>query len=34
MVDFAGWMMAVNYGSQIEEHTAVRTDAGGLMCLI
>ena len=28
MVDFAGWMMAVNYGSQIEEHTAVRTDAG------
>ena len=28
MVDFAGWMMPVNYGSQIEEHTAVRTDAG------
>ncbi|MEQ9450350.1 MAG: glycine cleavage system aminomethyltransferase GcvT [Pseudomonadales bacterium] len=28
MVDFAGWMMPVNYGSQIEEHTAVRTDVG------
>ena len=28
MIDFAGWMMPVNYGSQIEEHTAVRTDAG------
>ena len=28
MVDFAGWMMPVNYGSQIEEHVAVRTDAG------
>ena len=28
MVDFAGWVMPVNYGSQIEEHTAVRTDAG------
>lgn len=28
MVDFAGWMMAVNYGSQIEEHMAVRTAAG------
>ena len=28
MVDFAGWMMPVNYGSQIEEHTAVRSDAG------
>lgn len=28
MVDFAGWIMPVNYGSQIEEHTAVRTDAG------
>ena len=28
MVDFAGWMMPVNYGSQIEEHTAVRTNAG------
>lgn len=28
MVDFAGWMMPVNYGSQIEEHAAVRSDAG------
>ena len=28
MVDFAGWMMPVNYGSQIAEHTAVRSDAG------
>ena len=28
MVDFAGWIMPVNYGSQIEEHRAVRTDAG------
>jgi len=28
MVDFAGWDMPVNYGSQIEEHHAVRTDAG------
>jgi aminomethyltransferase len=28
MVDFGGWDMPVNYGSQIEEHKAVRTDAG------
>lgn len=28
MVDFAGWYMPVNYGSQIQEHEAVRTDAG------
>ncbi|AMV44139.1 glycine cleavage system aminomethyltransferase GcvT [Paraburkholderia caribensis] len=28
MVDFGGWDMPVNYGSQIEEHRAVRTDAG------
>ena len=28
MVDFGGWDMPVNYGSQIEEHHAVRTDAG------
>ena len=28
MVDFAGWEMPVNYGSQIEEHVAVRTAAG------
>ncbi|WP_068803081.1 glycine cleavage system aminomethyltransferase GcvT [Thauera phenolivorans] len=28
MVDFAGWDMPVNYGSQIEEHHTVRRDAG------
>lgn len=28
MVDFAGWEMPVNDGSQIEEHHAVRRDAG------
>jgi aminomethyltransferase len=28
MVDFGGWDMPVNYGSQIEEHHAVRTGAG------
>jgi len=28
MVDFGGWDMPVNYGSQIEEHRAVRRDAG------
>ncbi|HAF56433.1 MAG TPA: glycine cleavage system aminomethyltransferase GcvT [Thauera sp.] len=28
MVDFAGWEMPVSYGSQIEEHQAVRRDAG------
>jgi aminomethyltransferase len=28
MVPFGGWDMPVNYGSQIEEHHAVRTDAG------
>lgn len=28
MVDFAGWNMPINYGSQIEEHHAVRNDAG------
>jgi len=28
MVDFAGWNMPVNYGSQIDEHHAVRRDAG------
>ena len=28
MVDFAGWHMPLRYGSQIEEHRAVRTDAG------
>ena len=28
MVDFGGWDMPVVYGSQIEEHHAVRRDAG------
>ena len=28
MVDFAGWDMPINYGSQIEEHHQVRRDAG------
>ncbi|WP_068545677.1 glycine cleavage system aminomethyltransferase GcvT [Thalassotalea crassostreae] len=28
MVDFYGWEMPINYGSQIEEHNAVRNDAG------
>lgn len=28
MVDFFGWDMPINYGSQIEEHHAVRRDAG------
>jgi aminomethyltransferase len=28
MVDFSGWEMPINYGSQIEEHNQVRTDAG------
>jgi aminomethyltransferase len=28
LVDFGGWEMPVNYGSQIEEHHAVRRDAG------
>jgi aminomethyltransferase len=28
MVDFGGWDMPVNYGSQIEEHHAVRRHAG------
>jgi aminomethyltransferase len=38
MVDFGGWDMPVNYGSQIEEHHAVRSDAGMFdvshMCVI
>ena len=29
MVDFGGWDMPIHYGSQIEEHHAVRRDAGG-----
>src|SRR5919112_5236924 len=28
MVDFGGWDMPLHYGSQIEEHHAVRRDAG------
>jgi aminomethyltransferase len=28
MVDFGGWDMPVHYGSQIDEHRAVRADAG------
>ncbi len=28
IVDFAGWQMPIHYGSQLEEHHAVRTDAG------
>ncbi|WP_395772186.1 glycine cleavage system aminomethyltransferase GcvT, partial [Arenimonas sp.] len=28
MVDFGGWDMPIHYGSQIEEHHAVRHDAG------
>ena len=28
MVDFAGWEMPINYGSQVKEHNQVRTDAG------
>ena len=38
MVDFGGWDMPVNYGSQIEEHVAVRNRAGVFdvshMCVI
>ncbi|WP_297573081.1 glycine cleavage system aminomethyltransferase GcvT [uncultured Deefgea sp.] len=28
MVDFAGWLMPIHYGSQLKEHEIVRTDAG------
>ena len=28
MVDFHGWSMPINYGSQIEEHHAVRHKCG------
>jgi len=38
MVDFGGWDMPVNYGSQIEEHHSVRRDAGMFdvshMCIV
>ena len=28
MVDFGGWDMPLHYGSQLEEHHAVRRDSG------
>ena len=28
MVDFAGWEMPINYGSQINEHNLVRQQVG------
>lgn len=28
IVDFSGWSLPINYGSQIKEHEAVRNDAG------
>ena len=28
MVDFGGWEMPINYGSQMDEHHQVRTAAG------
>ena len=28
LVDFSGWELPIHYGSQIQEHDAVRTDAG------
>lgn len=28
IVDFSGWELPIHYGSQIDEHQAVRTDAG------
>ena len=28
MVDFSGWNMPINYGSQINEHNAVRSHVG------
>ncbi len=28
IVNFSGWALPIHYGSQIEEHNAVRTDAG------
>ena len=28
IVDFGGWDMPLHYGSQLEEHHAVRRDAG------
>ena len=38
MVEFAGWCMPINYGSQIKEHEQVRTSAGMFdvshMCIV
>ncbi|KAF9396780.1 hypothetical protein CPC16_007633 [Podila verticillata] len=38
IVDFGGWAMPLHYGSQLDEHQAVRTDAGMFdvshMCVI
>ncbi|MGK2927725.1 MAG: glycine cleavage system aminomethyltransferase GcvT, partial [Lysobacterales bacterium] len=28
MVEFVGWAMPINYGSQLDEHHQVRNDAG------
>ena len=28
MIDFHGWSMPISYGSQIEEHNAVRNKCG------
>jgi len=28
MVDFGGWDMPIHYGSQLDEHHLVRSDAG------
>ena len=28
IVDFSGWELPIHYGSQIQEHETVRTDAG------
>ncbi|MDE5035667.1 glycine cleavage system aminomethyltransferase GcvT, partial [Francisella tularensis subsp. holarctica] len=28
MIDFSGWSMPINYGSQIQEHNNVREDCG------
>jgi aminomethyltransferase len=38
IIDFSGWAMPLHYGSQLDEHRAVRTDAGMFdvshMCVI
>ena len=28
MIDFSDWLMPIHYGSQIQEHDAVRTNCG------